>query len=246
MSFKSKFNKYARKIASVLTHFDNEGDGKDPLVDMVRRLENDKPVVFDVGGNIGQSVVKFKKILPQSQIYSFEPSARPFGQLFIEASLHSDVKAFQFALGSSSGELILNENSCSDMSSFLEMGNGGSGSVLGQSAVPVKTIDEFCAEHQINYIDILKIDAQGFDFEVIKGAKQMILSGKIRQIYFEIIFSDMYKNVPRFSEVYDFLLDHGFVLVSLYDFHYQKGVAGWTDGLFICQSVPHNPNTSEA
>jgi hypothetical protein len=65
----------------------------------------------------------------------------------------------------------------------------------------------------------------------------MIVAGKIRLLYFEIIFSDMYKNVPRFSEVYDFLLDHGFVLVSLYEFHYQKGLAGWTDGLFMHQSA---------
>ncbi len=237
MSFKSKFNKYARKIASVLTHFDDEGDGKDPLLDMLRRIQSSTPVVFDVGANIGQSIVRFKKVLPKSKIYSFEPSERPFAQLSVEASRYSDVKAFQLALGSSNGELTLYENSSSDMNSFLEMGCNGSGSVVGQSVVSVLTIDAFCSEHQINYIDILKIDAQGFDFEVIKGAKQMILDGKIRQIYFEIIFSDMYKNVPRFSEIYDFLLDHGFVLVSLYDFHYQKGVAGWTDGLFIHRSA---------
>ena len=237
MSFKSKFNKYARKIASVLTHFDDEGDGKDPLLDMLRRIQSSTPVVFDVGANIGQSIVRFKKVLPKSKIYSFEPSERPFAQLSVEASRYSDVKAFQLALGSSNGELTLYENSSSDMNSFLEMGCNGSGSVVGQSVVSVLTIDTFCSEQQINYIDILKIDAQGFDFEVIKGAKQMILDGKIRQIYFEIIFSDMYKNVPRFSEIYDFLLDHGFVLVSLYDFHYQKGVAGWTDGLFIHRSA---------
>ena len=181
MSFKSKFNKYARKIASVLTHFDDEGDGKDPLLDMLRRIQSSTPVVFDVGANIGQSIVRFKKVLPKSKIYSFEPSERPFAQLSVEASRYSDVKAFQLALGSSNGELTLYENSSSDMNSFLEMGCNGSGSVVGQSVVSVLTIDAFCSEHQINYIDILKIDAQGFDFEVIKGAKQMILDGKIRQ-----------------------------------------------------------------
>lgn len=45
MSFKSKFNKYARKIASVLTYFDNEGLGKDPLLDMARRLKGDDIVI---------------------------------------------------------------------------------------------------------------------------------------------------------------------------------------------------------
>ena len=237
MSFKSKFNKYARKIVSALTQFDNEGNGKDPLLDMARRLKNNEPVIFDVGANIGQSIERFKKIFPSSLMYSFEPSARPFIRLKEVATQYSGVNVFQTALGSSKGTLTLYENSSSDMNSFLEMGAGGSGKIVGEAKVQVQTIDSFCAENNIDYIDILKIDAQGFDFEVIKGAKEMIVAGKIRLLYFEIIFSDMYKNVPRFSEVYDFLLDHGFVLVSLYEFHYQKGLEGWTDGLFMYQSA---------
>jgi len=237
MSFKSKYNKYARKIASVLTQFDDEGIGKDPLLDMIRRLKNNKPVIFDVGANIGQSIERFKKVLPNSVMYSFEPSARPFIGLREVAARYSGTNVFQAALGSSNGTLTLYENSSSDMNSFLEMGDGGSGEVIGKATVQVKTIDSFCAENNIDYIDILKIDAQGFDFEVIKGAKEMIAAGNIRLLYFEIIFSDMYKNVPRFSEVYDFLLDHGFIMVSLYEFHYQKDLAGWTDGLFIHQSA---------
>ena len=237
MSFKSNFNKYARKIASALTQFDTEGDGRDPLLDMTRRLENISPVIFDVGANVGQSITRFKKIFPSSKIYSFEPSARPFVDLSKVAKQHSDVKVYEMALGATAGFLTLYENSSSDMNSFLEMGQNGSGLIVGESKVQVATIDQFCVDNHINYIDVLKIDAQGFDFEVIKGAKEMLLSGKIRLLYFEIIFSDMYKNVPRFSEVYDFLLDHGFVLVSLYEFHYQKGLAGWTDGLFIHKSA---------
>jgi len=237
MSFKSKYNKYARKIASVLTQFDDEGIGKDPLLDMIRRLKNNEPVIFDVGANIGQSIERFKKVLPNSVMYSFEPSARPFIGLREVAARYSSANVFQVALGASNGALTLYENSSSDMNSFLEMGNSGSGEVIGKATVQVKTIDSFCAENNIDYIDILKIDAQGFDFEVIKGAKEMIAAGNIRLLYFEIIFSDMYKNVPRFSEVYDFLLDHGFIMVSLYEFHYQKDLAGWTDGLFIHQSA---------
>lgn len=237
MSFKSKYNKYARKIASILTRFDDEGDGKNPLLDMTRRLKNNEPVIFDVGANIGQSIERFKKALPNSVMYSFEPSVRPFLRLKEVAARYSSANVFQTALGSSNGTLTLYENSSSDMNSFLEMGDGGSGKIVGEVNVQVQTIDSFCAENHIAYIDILKIDAQGFDFEVIKGAKEMIAAGNIRLLYFEIIFSDMYKNVPRFSEVYDFLLDHGFILVSLYEFHYQKGLAGWTDGLFIHQSA---------
>jgi len=239
MSFKSKFNKYARKIAAALTYFDDEGDGKDALLDIKRRIQRSDPIIFDVGANTGQTIERFKKNLPKANIYSFEPSPRPYLELHHNAKKYSGVKTFQLALGAKSGELTLYENSSSDMNSFLEMGEGGSGSIVGQSIVNVKTIDEFCLENNINYIDILKIDAQGFDFEVIKGATRMLRSGNIRQLYFEIIFSEMYKNVPRFSEIYDFLLDHDFLLVSLYEFHYQRGLAGWTDGLFIHKSACH-------
>ena len=92
-------------------------------------------------------------------------------------------------------------------------------------------------DKKIPSIQLLKIDAQGFDYQVIKGAKETILANKIQLFYFEIIFSEMYKGVPRFSEVYDFLSDSGFLLVSLYEFHYQENLAGWTDGLFIHNSA---------
>jgi hypothetical protein len=43
----------------------------------------------------------------------------------------------------------------------------------------------------------------------------------------------MYKGLPRFDEIYAFLADRRFALVSSYDFYYQHGRAGWTDALFI-------------
>jgi FkbM family methyltransferase len=237
MSFKSKFNKYARKIAKVITYFDDEGNGKDPLLDILRRLDQKAPIIFDVGANIGQSVKNFKRYFPYGKIYSFEPSAKAYKELEKVSNQYKNVEPYQIALGSQEAQMKIYENSSSDMNSFLEMGKNGSGSVIGESIVEVTTIDQFCARNNIQKIHILKIDAQGYDFEVIKGAKEMILANKIELLYFEIIFSEMYKGVPRFSEIYDFLIDHGFSLVSLYNFYYQKNLAGWTDGLFIHQSA---------
>lgn len=237
MSFKSKFNKYARKIAKVITYFDDEGNGKDPLLDIKRRLDQKAPIIFDVGANTGQSVRKFKRFFPEGKIYSFEPSTKAYNELEKVSHQYKNVWPHQIALGSQEAQMKMFENACSDMNSFLEMGKHGSGSIIGESIVQVTTIDQFCAQNNIPKIHVLKIDAQGYDFEVIKGAKAMMLANKIELLYFEIIFSEMYQGVPRFSEVYDFLLDHGFLMVSLYDFHYQQNLAGWTDGLFIHQSA---------
>src|SRR5207253_4668851 len=97
----------------------------------------------------------------------------------------------------------------------------------------VRTIDSYCAERGITIIDILKSDTQGFDLEVIKGAARLLEQRRIQLIYMEITFSDMYKGLPRFDEIYGFLADRGFALVSFYDFYYQHGRAGWTDALFV-------------
>jgi hypothetical protein len=72
--------------------------------------------------------------------------------------------------------------------------------------------------------------------EVFKGAERTIRENRIGLIYFEIIFCDMYKNLPSFSEVYDFLTGRDFLLVSFYQFHYQEQLASWTDALFVHKS----------
>jgi hypothetical protein len=46
----------------------------------------------------------------------------------------------------------------------------------------------------------------------------------------------MYKGSPRFDEIYAYLAERRFALVSFYDFYYQHGRAGWTDALFVAES----------
>ena len=43
----------------------------------------------------------------------------------------------------------------------------------------------------------------------------------------------MYKDLPSFAQVYDFLIRRDFLLVSFYQFFYQKQLASWTDALFV-------------
>ena len=54
--------------------------------------------------------------------------------------------------------------------------------------VSIKKLDTFCFDNQIEKINILKIDAEGSDFEVIKGTERMLLLGKIDIVYVECGF----------------------------------------------------------
>lgn len=210
--------------------------GWDPFVDMRRLLEAEgrgtQPVILDVGANAGQSVFRFREAFADPRIHCFEPSPNTFGVLRRHTECTPNLKLNQAAVGSSTGTMILHENSSADMSSFLELGSQNWGTVTHDTAVPVTTVDQYCQESGIDRVDILKTDTQGFDLEVVRGAAETISGGKLSLIFLEITFCELYQNLPTLDEVYRELRERGFDLISFYEFSYQNNRAGWTDALF--------------
>jgi FkbM family methyltransferase len=191
------------------------------------------PRVFDVGANVGQTALKIKQLLPSATIYSFEPSPSTFQQLRTNCHQLAGWNGFNIGVGARNETLKLLENSHADMSSFLAPNTSAWGDIVRTVEVPVMMLDAFAETHNITQIDLLKTDTQGFDLEVFKGASQLMRDNKIGLIFCEIIFSDMYSGLPRFSEITDYLLDRNFELVGFYDMHYRNERIGWADALFI-------------
>ncbi len=206
--------------------------GEDPFRDM-RKLATPRPVIFDVGANTGETLEKFRAHFKRAVIHAFEPAPSPFGELVKRATEVPNLRLNNFALGPKRERRILNENQRSTMSSFLELGPAGWGSVKERRPVEVDTLDGYCEREGVSHIDILKLDTQGFDLEVLKGGEGLIREGRVHLLFMEVIFSEMYKGLPSFDEVYRFVTERGFRLVSFYDFYYQKRMAGWADALFV-------------
>ena len=215
--------------------------GQSALADMQRFVPAGvRPLILDVGANTGQSVKRFRRAFPASIIHSFEPSQRIFDQLKTKLTEYDDAFAWNCALGASVGKQTFLENVHSDMSSFLELSQTGWGKIVKESTVEVTTVDQFLADHQLGRVDILKSDTQGYDFEVIKGAEQTMRRNGVGLLYFEFIFSEMYKNLPRFDEVFRHLTDRNFLLVSIYEMRHQNNVASWADALFVNREYAKN------
>jgi FkbM family methyltransferase len=208
--------------------------GESALADMKRFLpEGMRALILDVGANTGQSVKRYRKAFPSSIIHSFEPSQRIFDQLKTNVAGQDGVFAWNCAVGSAVGRKTFLENTHSDMSSFLELSKTGWGKIVKESVVEVTTVDQFISDHHIDRVDILKSDTQGYDFEVIKGAEQAMRRNAVGLLYFEFIFSEMYKDLPRFDEVFRHLTDRGFRMVSIYEMRHQENLASWADALFV-------------
>jgi FkbM family methyltransferase len=190
------------------------------------------PVIFDVGANIGQSVEEFKKLFPSSVIHSFEPSPGAFAKLQETSRRFSGVHLNNVALGASPATAQLQENTSSDMSSFLPLDKDAWGRIEKQTTVQVATLDDYCAGHDIPRVDLLKIDTQGYDLEVVKGARRLMAEGRINLVLIEIGFAKFYKGAPQLDEIYRFFIQNRFRLVSFYALKYIEGFVSECNGLF--------------
>ena len=222
--------------------------GRDPFHDMQGLVGwQPAPIIFDVGANVGQTIESFLQIMVRAKIHAFEPGPQAFRELWEKYSGTPNLVLNDVALGSAPGTAEFVENTEPTMSSFLEPGAATWwGEVKQRVQVRVNTVDEYCDENRIDYIDILKSDTQGFDLEVMRGAARLLSARRIHLIYVEIILSDMYRGLPRLDEIFRFLADRGFVLVGLYNFHYPDERLGWADALFVDRQFRSNASSGAA
>lgn len=102
-----------------------------------------------------------------------------------------------------------------------------------QVHISITTLDAFAAEHKVGIIDLLKIDVQGYELEVLKGASLMLSSGRIRVIVLEVNFAPLYERQASFEEISTFLQSNGFHLSCLYDFAFStRKELMWCEALF--------------
>jgi FkbM family methyltransferase len=195
-----------------------------------------------VGANEGQTIRKFQNVFDHPVIHAFEPGPA-FSKLKKLTAGFPNLHLNNCAVGSKSGEMDFIVHEASVMSSLLEPSFDCWTPVKETQTVTVQTLDEYCAKAGITHIDIVKSDTQGFDLEVVKGASGLLAKGRVRLIYMEIIFSDMYKGLPSLDEIYRFMTDHGFRLVAFYEFYFQHERAAWADAMFV---NPQQPQTELA
>lgn len=182
-------------------------------------IDNPSPVIFDVGAHRGESIDFFRSIYPQSTIYTFEPSPDNFKELLFKTSSYENVFPFNLAFGNSDSYAIFYKQDITHLGGLLPI-NKESKDSLGYAKkaknepvnVPVNKLDTFCANHSISFIDILKIDTQGYEYEVLQGARQHLPN--TRCVTVEISLYDFYesKNRSPLLNIEQVMCDAGFCL----------------------------------
>lgn len=190
-------------------------------------------------------LTELKSLSKFLNVFSFEPLPESFNTLRNSAKLNSKFKKheiFPYALHSNTGIAKLHIANRPSMSSLLEFDEvsfdknfgfaSGSSSwkqMLGEKeTIDIKTVtlDKWSAENGIKQIDFLKLDTQGIELEILKGAEKLLNTHKILVIKTEFSNFPVYKNQCLFSDIDVFLRANGFELAAcLYypDTTYQTG-----------------------
>lgn len=194
--------------------------GNNLFKDIRAELPNFKPqIIFDIGANIGQSAIEYKKYYPKSVIHSFEPAHKTFQLLTKNTQKLSNINCHHLALSNHSCDGNLHTQGAS-VSFYLTEEAGEH-----TESVTVTTLDQFSAKQGITHIDFLKIDTEGADLAVLQGAKAMLADMEIDLIQVECTVNNVNTRHINFSMFQETLQAHGYLL---YNFYLQK--PNWTTG----------------
>ncbi|MGB6477836.1 MAG: FkbM family methyltransferase [Candidatus Sulfotelmatobacter sp.] len=145
-------------------------------------------IILDVGANAGIYSLAALAIQSDAIVHAFEPTPEIAARLRATANLNGldHLHVHEVA--------VLNKNGQASLMRFRgELGtNEGMNFILrdlgdsGAERVQTVCIDQFCEDHWITYIDLMKIDTQGHEYSALEGAERLIRSGHVGTIFLEL------------------------------------------------------------
>jgi len=179
-------------------------------------------VVFDVGANIGQSARAYLIYFAGAQIFCFEPVGSTFFELRENMKGHSQVHCYRLALGASRGEGDMVLSGASVMFHMAGPPQPSAPPEAGElERVDIQALDDFCRDSDIKSISYLKIDTEGYDLEVLKGAQTMLREQRIDLVEVEAgMYPGDTRHVP-FEKLKEYLEQQEYFVFALYEQMYE-------------------------
>ena len=200
-----------------------------------------RPIIFDVGANRGQTIARYRKLFPAAEIHAFEPVTEFFNECRRKSGGDAQLVLNNIALSDTEGEVVFHETIGGQTSSVLTKSGCipsyfSEGDFTESRTYKVKTgaIDKYCLNVGIQKIDILKMDTEGYELTVLKGASGILRAGGIRLVYTEVNFERFWNDCALYHHIASFLEGFEMDLFALYGTTSGAlGTAKAGDALFI-------------
>ena len=169
--------------------------------------------IFDIGANTGEFALIARAAFPKAKIFSFEPLEKEFRTLNKVMQKDPMFQSFQIALGESVGTAIMYVSEFSPSSSFVFKSANST-----PHSMEIKTLDHY--EHLIQFSDtvIIKMDVEGYELSILKGAEKVL--AKCDWLYIECRIGN--GEGAAFADIYSLMISKGWVYEGAYDSAFSK------------------------
>ncbi|CAN5513787.1 N/A [soil metagenome] len=169
-------------------------------------------VVFDVGTNIGETLLHFGKMVGMDgYVYGFEPDEENFKNVQRNISLNDagNLHVFNFGVSDKKETVKLYR---------VDPNNLGMNRILNETeaerfedytTIETDTLDNVIAENKIERVDAMKIDIEGYEMHALRGATQLLTSFKPK-LFIEVGYTRMINNGTSPTEMVEYLKGFGY------------------------------------
>jgi FkbM family methyltransferase len=203
-------------------------------------------VIIDIGAADGEISLLFSKAYPEAIIYAFEPIKSAFTILHQNVKENPHILPINKALGNTIGERIIHVSESIRSSSIFEIENDIKNTYLAEQL-------KYKSDEKINIsrlddeipkdidVNIVKIDVQGYELEVLKGAELTLLRTKL--VVLEMQNHNNYIDAPKYFVLDEYLRKSGFQLYDIVPSIREDNKLYEWDGIYINADFQAKYNT---
>jgi FkbM family methyltransferase len=179
----------------------NSCDAVPLMVSLNERISNSN-IGIDVGANIGITTIWMSKHC--KKVYSFEPEKKNIERFKENMAVNfiTNFELIQQAVSDVEGKTTLN---VLESYGHHSLGKVKTSQQVGIQEVLVTTLDKYCSKNNIKHIDFLKVDVEGFEIEVFRGARSLFLNKNIKLVAFELSEIPLKSLNKKEDEIFNFL-----------------------------------------
>ena len=210
------------------------------LVALLRRSPVATPAFIDGGACHGDFAALLRTEFARATIHAFEPNPALAADLTQRFRGDAAFHLWQLALHGKTGSIEFHVHADPGTSSLLRRPTGDrryyhSGDrVVASVIVPTISLDEFIAAHAPGGVGLLKLDTQGAELAILRGARGALASGAIEVVYCEFFIVPHYAGAPLLGDLMGFLGQFGYSMFDLFKGPYARnGQLRFGDAIFI-------------
>jgi FkbM family methyltransferase len=182
------------------------------ILKLIRKELKNTDTFLDIGANIGQHSLYASHFC--DNVISFEPIKKIFFQFVESISINDiyNIRVYNFGLGNQNGKFLIHSSDA----------NIGASSLVTKSSnrnisqeVKIKKLDNIVSDLQIHKVDFMKIDVEGYEWEVLQGAEKLISIHKPKILieFTPVIYKEKDNSIGE--KIYDFLKSKNYIIIDV-------------------------------